>query len=168
MPASCVLFCSIPLSELVGRVKPPRVRLHSPAVRASIEGLSPLRRIASQTSAYPARGRAKGKAIGLEEWAGGSRNARQRILFFKSLSPNLGQKFWGVKRNFYLRPQTLYSREKKSRNPVKIAALTNAERGRFEPLRHSFIYAVFRGFILKSEDFLRIFSLLISNSPTLK
>ena len=45
---------------------------------------------------------------------------------------------------------------------------TNAERGGFEPLRHSFIYAVFRGFILKSEDFLRIFSLLISNSPTLK
>ena len=57
---------------------------------------------------------------------------------------------------------------KKSRNCVKIAALTNAERGGFEPLRHSFIYAVFRGFILKSEDFLRIFSLLISNSPTLK
>ena len=53
MPASCVLFCSIPLSELVGRVKPPRGRLHSPAVRASIEGLAPLRRIASQTSAYP-------------------------------------------------------------------------------------------------------------------
>lgn len=60
MPASCVLFCSIPLSELVGRVKPPRVRLHSPAVRASIEGLAPLRRIASQISApqcgFPLRG----------------------------------------------------------------------------------------------------------------
>lgn len=60
MPASCVLFCSIPLSELVGRVKPPRVRLRSPAVRASIEGLAPLRRIASQISApqcgFPLRG----------------------------------------------------------------------------------------------------------------
>ena len=112
MPASCVLFCSIPLSELVGRVKPPRVRLHSPAVRASIEGLSPLRRIASQISAYPDGG-ANGKAFGLEEWAGGSRNARQRILFFKSLSPNLGQKFWGVKRNFYLRPQSLLKSGKK-------------------------------------------------------
>lgn len=108
MPASCVLFCSIPLSELVGRVKPPRGRLHSPAVRASIEGLAPLRRIASQISAYPDGMGANGKAFGLEEWAGGSRNARQRILFFKSLSPNLGQKFWGVKRNFYLRPQSLY------------------------------------------------------------
>lgn len=159
MPASCVLFCSIPLSELVGRVKPPRGRLHSPAVRASIEGLSPLRRIASQTSApqcgLPLRGSrpyggllrkppptpmggANGKAFGLGEWAGGSRNARQRILFFKSLSPNLGQKFWGVKRNFYLRPQSLLKSGKKIKNPPKQAYLKEfqvfyaAERGKKE------------------------------------
>ena len=83
-------------------------------------------------------GGANGKAFGLGEWAGGSRNARQRILFFKSLSPNLGQKFWGVKRNFYLRPQSLLKSGKKIKNPPKQAYLKEfqvfyaAERGKKE------------------------------------